>query len=199
MMEKIFKETIRFESDFYVGDYTQYAENHEDCKSRGIVMSDVPLPDIQSLRFINKQHVPVLAVNFEKNMGYFKKDKGRFVSNCECMLVSDKARHKSWLILAELKYCGDNPRTVNDNFENALAQLRDTFMYLRDEKHLFGALDYKYIWVVSLPEHDELIPFSQFYPSPERLLEYKEKLNVSIICSNVIEIQTHQHVRKFER
>ena len=55
--------------------------------------------------------------------------------------------------------------------------------------------DYRYIWVVSLPEHDDLIPFSQFYPSPERILDYKEKLHVNLISSNVIEILTHQHVR----
>lgn len=194
-MEEIFKETIRFESDFYVGDYNEYAKSHKDCQCIGVTISDVPLPDIQSLHFINKQHVSVLAINFEKNLGYFKDDKGKLVPNCECMLVSDKARRKGWLILAELKYCGGNPRTVNDNFENALAQVNATFLYLRDEKHLFGAEKYKCVWVISLPEHDNLIPFSQFYPSPERLLDYKEKLNVNLICSNEIEILTHQHVR----
>ena len=87
-MEGIFKETKRFDSDFYVGDYTQYAETHADCQYSGVTISDV-----------------------------------------------------------------------------------------------------------SLPEHDDLIPFSQFYPSPERILEYKEKLHVNLISSNVIEIRTHQHVR----
>jgi hypothetical protein len=195
MMEGIFKETKRFDSDFYVGDYTQYAETHADCQYSGVTISDVSLPDIKSLRFINKQHVPVLAINFEKNLGYFRNKKGELVSNCECMLVSDRARKKGWLILAELKYCGGNPRVVNENFEIALAQVKDTFLFLRDQKQLFGVEDYRYIWVVSLPEHDDLIPFSQFYPSPERILEYKEKLHVNLISSNVIEIRTHQHVR----
>ena len=27
-MERVFKETKRFDSDFYVGDYTQYAKTH---------------------------------------------------------------------------------------------------------------------------------------------------------------------------
>ena len=67
-MEGIFKETKRFDSDFYVGDYTQYAETHADCQYSGVTISDVSLPDIKCLRFINKQHVPVLAVNFEKNL-----------------------------------------------------------------------------------------------------------------------------------
>ena len=68
--------------------------------------------------------------NFEKNLGYFKNEKGELVSNCECMLVSDKARKKGWLILAELKYCGGDPRTVNENFELALSQVKETFLFL---------------------------------------------------------------------
>ena len=190
MMEINFKDTIRFESDFYVGDYNEYAKGHKDCHYSGVTISDTPLPDIQSLHFINKRHIPVLAIIFEKNLGYFKDDKGKLVSNCECMLVSDKARRKGWL-----KYCSGNPRNVNDNFEKALAQLKDTFLYLRDKKHLFDVVAYNYFWVISLPEYDDLIPFSQFYQSPERLLDYKEKLNVNLICSNVIDILTHQHVR----
>ena len=172
-MEKIFRETERFESDFYIGDYTRYSESHPTCGKTGVVMSSMPFADIKTLHFENKQHIPVLAVNFEKNLSYFRGNDHELVSNCECMLVSDKARKKGWLVLAELKYCGGDPRTVNDNFEKALSQVKDTFLYLRDIKHLFGESDYRYIWVVSLPEHDEMIPFSQFYPSPERILTYK--------------------------
>ena len=47
MMEGIFKETKRFDSDFYVGDYTQYAETHADCQYSGVTISDVSLPDIK--------------------------------------------------------------------------------------------------------------------------------------------------------
>lgn len=194
-MEKIFRETERFESDFYIGDYTRYLESHPTCGKTGVVMSNMPFADIKTLHFENKQHIPVLAVNFEKNLSYFRGNDHELVSNCECMLVSDKARKKGWLVLAELKYCGGDPRTVNDNFGKALSQVKDTFLYLRDIKHLFGESDYRYIWVVSLPEHDEMIPFSQFYPSPERILTYKEQLHVNLICSNTIEIRTHQHVK----
>ncbi len=194
-MEKIFRDTERFESDFYIGDYTQYTESHPTYGKTGVVMSSMPLANIQALHFVNKQHIPVLAVNFEKNLNYFRGSSHELASNCECMLVSDKARKKGWLVLAELKYCGGDSRTVNENFEKALSQVRDTFLYLRDVKHLFGETDYRYLWVVSLPEHEEMIPFSQFYPSPERILKYKELLHVNLICSNTIEIRTHQHVK----
>lgn len=194
-MESIFKATQRFESDFYVGDYTHYAEQNPDCNQQGVVLSNMPLSQIGSLRFINHQHIPVLGVNFEKNLGYFKEKGRELATNCECMVVSDKARKRGWLILAEQKYCGGDPRTVLDNFSQALSQVRDTFLYLRDTKHLFGCDDYRYIWVVSLPEHDNLVPFSQFYPSPGRILEYKETLHVNLISSNEIEIRTHQHVK----
>jgi len=39
-MERIFKETKRFDSDFYVGDYTQYAVAHADCQ---LLVSDKKL------------------------------------------------------------------------------------------------------------------------------------------------------------
>ena len=194
-MESLFNATQRFESDIYIGDYTHYVEENPLTHKKGVVMSNLPLNDIASLHFINHQHISVLGVNFEKNLGYFKDKGGLLASNCECMLVSDKARKRGWLILVELKYCGNEPRTVMDNFTEALSQVRDTFIYLRDVKQLFDERDYRYIWVASMPEHDELIPFSQFYPSPERLLEYNDIYHVSLICANEIEIRTHQHIR----
>lgn len=194
-MDKIFRDTQRFESDFYIGDYTEYVKNHPTCGNDGVVMSNMSLPEIKTLHFVNKQHIPVLAINFEKNQSYFKESKQGIVSNCECMLVSDKARKKGWLVLAELKYCGGEPKTVNRNFKKALSQLKETFLYLRDIKRLFGESEYRYVWIVSLPEHDEMIPFSQFYPSPGDLLAYNEQYHVNLICSNTIEIRTHQHIK----
>lgn len=180
-MDKIFRDTQRFESDFYIGDYTEYAKFHPTCGIDGVVMSNMPLSEIKTLHFVNKQHIPVLAVNFEKNQSYFKDAKQGIVSNCECMFVSDKARKKGWLVLAELKYCGGESKTVNRNFKKALSQLKETFLYLRDIKRLFGESEYRYVWIVSLPEHDEMIPFSQFYPSPGDLLAYNEQYHVNLI------------------
>ena len=194
-MEKIFRGTERFESDFYIGDYTEYAKKHPTHRLDGVVMSNMPLTEIKTLHFVNKQHIPVLAINFEKNLNYFKGVDHKLLSNCECMLVSDKARKKGWLVLAELKYCGGKSQMVNRNFEKALSQLKETFLYLRDVKHLFGEKDFRYVWVVSLPGHDEMIPFSQFYPSPDKLLAYKDEYDVNLICSNTLEIRTHQHIK----
>ena len=194
-MENVFIEPLRFESDIYVGDYTQYTKSYPTSSKAGVCITSQPPLDILSLRFVNKQHIPVLAINFEKNLHYFDTmDKGR-ISNCECMLVSDKARKKGWLVLAELKYCGGNPRTIMDNFEKALSQLKETFLFLRDVKHLFADDDYRYHWVISMPEHDDLVPFSQFYPSPEKILEYKDLYHVNLISTNEVEIRTHQHLR----
>ena len=150
-MKNIFRDTQRFESDFYIGDYTEYAKAHPSCGKKGVVMSNMPLTEIKTIHFVNKQHIPVLAINFEKNLEYFKGVDHKLLSNCECMLVSDKARKKGWLVLAELKYCGGKSQMVNRNFEKALSQLKETFLYLRDVKHLFGEKDFRYVWVVSLP------------------------------------------------
>ena len=87
-MESLFNATQRFESDIYIGDYTHYVEENPLTHKKGVVMSNLPLNDIASLHFINHQHISVLGVNFEKNLGYFKDKGGLLASNCECMLVS---------------------------------------------------------------------------------------------------------------
>ena len=56
-MEKIFRETERFESDFYIGDYTHYAESHPAYLNTGVVMSNRPLVDINAL------HVNLICSN----------------------------------------------------------------------------------------------------------------------------------------
>lgn len=47
-----------------------------------------------------------LGWNSEENEDVFKREKRSTVSNCECMLLSDKSSRKGWLLLAELKYRG---------------------------------------------------------------------------------------------
>ena len=102
----------------------------------------------------------MLGVNFEENEEVFKRADGTTVSNCECMLVSDKSSKKGWLLLVELKYCGGSQVAVQRNLDKAFSQLESTYLHLRDVKHVFGQGEFRCVWVVSLPEHDALVPFS---------------------------------------
>lgn len=189
-MENQFANVQHHVGDVYVADYTQFASEHPELAERGVVVSDLKPELIGSLLFRNPNGVKVLSVNFEKNPAVFKLDDGRKVSNCECMLVSEQGNKKRWLALAELKYCKGEDRNIASNFEDALNQLRDTFLHLRDVAGLFKDDDYRYFWIVSMPEHSDKVPFSAFVLSQDELMAYKDLYNSVIISDNVVDIWT---------
>ena len=193
-MLEVFGQTTRYESEVYIGDYTEYVKSHPDCGYHGVVISNMPIALISSLHIHNPVHIPMMGVNFEKNLDVFKSGDGTIVSNCECMLVSDKASKKGWLFLAELKYCGGSLQAVQRNLEKAFGQMESTYLHLRDKKHVFVQGEYRCAWVVSLPEHDDLIPFSSFMAQPELLLDFKDKFGVDIFTDNNLMVVSHEHI-----
>lgn len=198
-MLEVFGQTTRYESEVYIGDYTEYVKSHPDCGYHGVVISNMPIALISSLHIHNPVHIPMMGVNFEKNLDVFKSGDGTIVSNCECMLVSDKASKKGWLLLAELKYCGGSQQAVQRNLEKAFSQMESTYLHLRDEKHVFTQGEYRCAWVVSLPEHDDLVPFSSFLSQPELLLDFKDKYGVNIFTDNNLMVVSHEHIIAMER
>ena len=194
MMLEVFGQTTRYESEVYIGDYTEYVKSHPDCGYHGVVISNMPIALISSLHIHNPVHIPMMGVNFEENLDVFKSGDGTIVSNCECMLVSDKASKKGWLLLAELKYCGGSQQAVQRNLEKAFSQMESTYLHLRDKKHVFVQGEYRCAWVVSLPEHDDLIPFSSFMAQPELLLDFKDKYGVDIFTDNNLMVVSHEHI-----
>lgn len=190
-IEQFFAQTGRHTGDIYVADYTQYSKEHSDCPN-GVVISDDKPDDIDSLAFYNPNNVPVISVNFEENEPFFRTgEKNHTHSSCECMLVSDPdTAKKRWLALVELKYCKAADRNITSNFENAISQLESTFLYLRDTKNVFSKDEYRYFWVVSLPEHSDKAPFSAFAWSQDDALSYNELYNVTIYSDNQVEIWT---------
>ena len=189
-MENQFANVQHHVGDVYVADYTQFASEHPELAERGVVVSDLKPELIGSLLFRNPNGVKVLSVNFEKTPAVFKLDDGGKVSNCVCMLVSEQGNKKRWLALAELKYCKGEDRNIASNFEDALNQLRDTFLHLRDVAGLFKDDDYRYFWIVSMPEHSDKVPFSAFVLSQDELMAYKDLYNSGIISDNVVDIWT---------
>lgn len=189
-MEKLFANVQHHIGDVYVADYTQYAYEHSDYEAKGVVVGDIKPELIGSLKFCNPNGVKIMSVNFENNPAVFRDENGQMVSSCECMLVSEEGNKKRWLALAELKYCKGEDRNITSNFTDALTQLRNTFLFLRDKVKLFGRDDYRYYWIVSLPEHNDKIPFSSFVLSQDELMEYKDIYNSIIISDNVVDVWT---------
>ncbi len=197
-MLEVFDPKTRFESEVYIGDYTQYVKTHADCGYNGVVMKNMPLPLIASLHIHNPIHIPMLGANFEDNLDLFRSENGSLISSCECMLVSDKSNKKGWLLLAELKYCGGSLLAVQRNLEKAFTQLESTYLFLRDVKHVFAQGEFRCAWVVSLPEHDDLVPFSSFLSEPEVLLDFKDRYGVDVFTDNNIKVVSHEHVVAME-
>ena len=196
-MENIFSNIRHHSGDVYVADYTQYAKSHPESPMKGVTISDVRPPLIGSLAFENPNAVRLMSVNFEENQYFFRPiGEHRTVSNCECMLVSEDGAKKRWIVLAELKYCKGEDRNIASNFSKALSQLEETFLYLVDEKKIFATSDYRFYWVVSIPEHSEKAPFSAFFLSQDDELQYKEKYNSIIISDNVARIWTGSVILK---
>lgn len=195
---EVFDQRTRFESEVYIGDYTQYVKMHADCGYDGVVIKNMPLPHIASLHIHNPVHIPMLGVNFEDNFEVFKREDMTTVSNCECMLVSDKSNRKGWLLLVELKYCGGSQSAVQRNLEKAITQLESTYLHLRDVKHVFGQGEFRCVWVVSLPEHDDLVPFSSFLSEPEMLLDFKDRYGVDVFTDNNLKVVSHEYLVAME-
>lgn len=78
--------------------------------------------------------------------------------------------------------------------EKAFSQMESTYLHLRDEKSVFMQGEYRCAWVVSLPEHDDLIPFSSFMAQPELLLDFKDKYGVDIFTDNKLMVVSHEHI-----
>ena len=55
---------------------------------------------------------------------------------------------------------------------------------------LFKDDDYRYFWIVSMPEHSGKVPFSAFVLSQDELMAYKDLYNSVIISDNVVDIWT---------
>lgn len=190
-MKSTFSRHQCFQSDIYVGDYTQYVqEGGKNPFDRGVVIADQPLPQIDSLCFKNPNHVQTCAVNFEQYSAFFKPDGVNKVRNCEGVLVSEEGSAKRWLALVELKYCKGEDTNIIANFNDALDEIKKTFLYLRDHKQLFATQSFRFYWVISIPAHSEKIPFSAFALTQDDLTEIKNKYGVSLISDNIVTIWT---------
>lgn len=190
-MQNIFTRHQLFQSDIYFADYTEYVrQGGKNPYAKGVVIDDHPFSQIESLLFKNPNHVQAVAVNFEEYSAFFKPDGVHKVRNCEGMLVSEEGNARRWLALVELKYCKGNDANIIANFEDALDEIKKTFLYLRDEKKLFENSSYRFYWVISIPEHSEKIPFSAFVLTQDDLTDIKDKYSATLISDNSVTIWT---------
>lgn len=181
-----------FDGDIFVGDYTEYAKTHPQYAGRGVVFSDAPLPDLNTLHIINRRGVPAAAVNFERCEHLLKDEQGELVKQCEGMCFAARARKHGWVLLIEMKYCLE--KNIGNNVDAARYQLEKSLGYLRDTIHVIGRNDRIY-WVLAIPDHSEQEPFNSFAYSQDDLLELQERLGVVLFFrQNTLEIHTDSHL-----
>ncbi len=194
--------TVRqqFSSDVYITDYTHYRsdrlkagatkeELNDEGIPQGVDITDSPSPILDSFHITNKRQVSITAINFERNMQFFRDADGHDLSQCECLSYADGATSKGWLMLHELKYCKSN--NIETNFDAAVKQIERTYLHLRDDFQDAPFLkdgQYRYYWVISIPDHLELSPFSGFDYDEDRVLELNGQYNCTIWGINQVEV-----------
>lgn len=183
-IEEIFSGVITVSGDVWVADYTESTKNLPKELRKGVVVQDSLILDISSFHLENPNNIELLAVNFEKNKGFFPMG----VHDCECM-IRPKEVGKGWLLLCELKYClFDN---ICQNADKAYKQLIDTWNLLL-KRRIFDKKHCKVFLNISFPDHNYSIepPFLEFIGTQDVQLEYlkKHKLHLwgvnNVLCVN---------------
>ncbi len=193
MNKKIFQEVISFDSDIYVGDYTEYAKTHAEYEKIGVKFSFKPFEDLESLHIVNKNKIKSSAVNFQTNQHLFVSKDGKPITQCEGLCFARQSKKHGWVLLIELKYCLS--KNIGINVDNAIFQLKKTLDYLRNGINFIEIKDRVY-WVVSVPDYSELEPFSSFTYTQSDLLKLREELKeVAFFRQNELEILTNSILR----
>ena len=128
---------------------------------------------------INKCGVDYYSVNFEHAPAFFTGENGKKLRNCECMFSSCYAKKRKWVLLLEMKYSKE--KNIKENAENALDVLEKTRDLLM-ERGVLNDEEYRVYFDISFPEHTSREPFHSFLFTPNDLLYYKERQNVTLTC-----------------
>lgn len=144
----------KFYTSVFVTDYTHYNEDrtHAPAQWKGVVISIERSGVLASFLLANEVGVEFDAINLEHNPALLKRVDGSLASQCECIFKA--IRHdnqRPWMLLLEMKYCQE--KNIKRNISDALEQLKKSYLFLRDEKHLMGIRTVKPYFVISTPEN----------------------------------------------
>ena len=176
-IESTFRDVKVCTGDVWVADYTEKTKQFPKGERKGVVIQEAAFDDIAAFHLQNKSRLEILAVNFERNKGFFPDG----VQDCECMF-RPKNVGKGWLLLCELKYCKYENICANAN--KAYRQLIDTWSLL-DGKGFYDRKHCRIFLNISMPEHDyDLTPFSGFVANQNEQLEYMKKHKLHLLGIN---------------
>lgn len=172
-IEKTFANVQLFSSNIYVADYTLQTGS-----KKKVTIQDSPFNDIQYFTLQNDSKLPVLAVNFEHNKGFFPSG----VRDCECMMHIQNVKD-GWLLLCELKYCQEN--NIASNADEAYDQLVSTWQLMADRK-LFNKRRTNSYLNISVPDHSIRAPFVAFCATQDDKIRWMRKKKIHLLGYNEV-------------
>jgi len=170
-IEETFAQVQTISSNIYVADYTQ-----QTFSQKGVVIQDEPFSDIQYFELHNGRCLPIVAVNFEHNKGFFPKG----IRDCECLLRI-KDVNDGWMLLCELKYCMSN--NIDYNADEAYKQLKSTWQLMLDRK-LFDKRHTRSYLNISVPDHSDKAPFISFRATQNDQLRWLKRNRIHLLGYN---------------
>ena len=172
----------RFSSDnIFIADYTE--QTKLDLVKRGIeVFTSTAPTDINSFSIINTTSLEIGFIDFDNSS--FVCANGNAKSQCECVLFPSVSNVHSWILFCELKY-SSNPIKNQRNLVKAIKQLYKTRYYYY-QNNVIKQSNISYL-IGSLPLQSE--PFTNFYITPNFLVDLKRKRNIVLRFKNNVEIR----------
>ena len=178
-IESTFNDVVVCYGDIWVADYTEKTKVLPKEDRRGVIIQESPFEDIAAFHLQNRGNIGILAVNFERNKGFFPQG----VYDCECMF-RPKGVGKGWLLLCELKYC--KIENVCENANKAYRQLLETWNLL-DGKGFYDRKHCKVFLNISVPEHEyDMTPFDGFVANQDDQLNFMKKHRIHLLGINSV-------------
>lgn len=180
-----------FQEDVYIADFTDYKNEPkaEPVEFSGVTVGTEENGILPSFVFKNPNKVEFVVVNDEKNPAVFTRENGKKVSNCECIILTNRHdNRKGWMVFLELKYC--KPQNVYDRMLEGINQLKATCNYILKEKKLFDSSQYKKYMVISTPGVTPRDPFDASYFDQDYMLTVKEDTGANLKAANIAFVQT---------
>ena len=180
-----------FDGDVYIADFTDYNNTPgvEPASFSGVTVGTEENGILASFVLRNPNGVQFAVVNNERNPAVFTREDGTKVSNCECIVHTDRHdNRKGWMLFLELKYC--KAKNLYQNMLDGITQLKSTCNYILREKQVFDGSHYKTYLVISTPGVEPLDPFDASYFVQEDMLAIKDETGALLKATNEAQIAT---------
>ena len=180
-----------YTEDIYIADFTELANKvgKDSLPYSGVVVSTQDNGIIPSFVLTNENSFPFVVVNNENNPALFTRTVGSKVSQCECIMYSERHdNRKGWMIFLELKYC--EAKNIYQNMLEGISQLKKTCNYVMENIAVFDKSQFKKYLVISIPGVIPLDPFDANYFDQDYMLSVKEETGAVLKACNTAHIHT---------